>query len=123
MPYQLHITRKPKWDDDTGPGITLREWHAYIDADLEMRHVGFAEVETPDGGRHAVSTGLAVWAGYSGQGDGQLAWFDHVQDRITVSDPDPEIIAKMHRIAAVLKASVQGEKGEVYGADGSELTA
>lgn len=117
MTCTLRITRK------SGPAITLREWLAYLDTDREMQHVGFAEVETPDGDRHPVSTGLAVWLGYSQHEHGQLAWFDHNIDHITVSDPDAEIIRKMQRIAATLSADVEGEHGERYDANGRELTA
>ncbi len=124
MAYDLHITRKPHWADAGGPAITLREWLAYVESDPEMRLVGFAQVETPDGKVQETSTGLALWRAYSQHGvAGNMAWFDHHHDRITYHNPDAEIIRKMHRIALALDARVQGEKGELYDADGNAAGA
>ncbi|HKB58547.1 MAG TPA: hypothetical protein VKC56_00735 [Gallionellaceae bacterium] len=123
MTPPLYITRKTRRSDPAGPAITLREWLAYLDADPEMHPVGFAEVETPDGSRYPVSTGLAVWLGYSQHRHGDLAWFDLVNGHITVSTPNPEIIRKMQRIAGALEARVEGEHGERYDADGREVAA
>lgn len=47
-----------------------------------------------------------------------MAWFTHSKDRITVKNPDEEILVKMHQIALALSAKVQGDDGEEYGADG-----
>jgi hypothetical protein len=119
MTYDVHVTRKPHWADSAGPAITLHEWLAYVETDTELRLVGFAQVETPDGDVREESTGLTLWSGYSQHAvAGNMAWFDHHHDRITCRNPDTEIIRKMHRIASALKARVQGDKGEVYGADG-----
>lgn len=123
MTHTLHITRKAPATKPGGPPVSLVEWLAYLDADPEMQHVGFAEVETPAGDRHPVSTGLAVWLGYSHHDEGHLAWFDHNGDHVTVSNPDAEIIRKMQRIAATLSAHIEGEHGERYDADGREVTA
>lgn len=117
------ITRKTRLPSSAGPAISLREWLAYLDADPEMHPVGFAEVETPDGSRHPVSTGLAVWLGYSRHAHGDLAWFDLVDGHITVSTPNAEVIRKMRRIAGALSACVEGEQGERCDADGREVTA
>jgi hypothetical protein len=122
MTPPLYITRNSRRDEPTGPAITLREWLAYVDADPEMHPVGFAEVETPDGNRHPVSTGLAVWLGYSQHQHGDLAWFDLVDGHIAVGTSNPEIVRKMQRIAGALHARVEGAHGERYDADGREVT-
>lgn len=123
MPDTLYITRKSHWSDREGPEITQEEWHACIDDDPEMYLVGFAEVETPGGDSHPVSTGLAVWLAYSQHGEGNLAWFDHQDGHIVVSRADEEIIRKMQRIAAILGARVEGAHGERYDLQGHQLTA
>jgi hypothetical protein len=42
----------------------------------------------------------------------------HFGDHISVKNPDASILRKMHQIALSLKAKVQGDDGEEYGADG-----
>lgn len=120
MGYELHITRKANWYEDSGPEITLGEWRAYAEADPEMRIDGFAEIETPDGTLRMQSPGLAVWLAYSRHGEsGNMAWFSHFRDRVSVKNPDEEIIRKMHRVAVALGARLQGDEGELYGPDGA----
>ncbi len=123
--YEIHITRKSEWSDESGPEISLDEWLEYVDGDEDMRADGFAEAETRDGSVLRVDDpGIAVWTAYSGHGvSGNMAWFSHFQDRISVKNPDEEILGKMHLIATTLNAKVQGDEGEEYGADGKALTA
>jgi len=118
MGYDLHITRKSEWFDEDGEEITLDEWCDFVKSSSDMRLDGFAEIETPNGTLRVESDGLSVWTGYSGQTDGNMAWFDFTEGNIKVKSPDDEIIKKMYQIAVTLNAKVQGEECEVYGEDG-----
>lgn len=119
MGYDVHITRKVRWFEEDGPEISLPDWLDYVASDPEMRADGYAEAETPSGVLRMEDEGIAVWTAYSGHGvGGNMAWFCHFGDRITVKNPDEAIMAKMHRIASSLGARVQGDEGEEYGPDG-----
>ena len=52
--------------------------------------------------------------GADGDDAGNKALFDHTEGRITVKNPDAEIIDKMRRIASALDARVVGDDGEEY---------
>lgn len=123
MGYDIHITRKASWSDKDGPTLTLEEWLDYISRDEEMRADGFAEAATPNGETIRIDNpGIVVWISYSGHGvDGNMAWFCHFEDRITVKNPDSETMRKMHKIASSLRARVQGDEGEEYDANGETV--
>jgi hypothetical protein len=115
MGYDIHITRANDWAKAKSVPILLEEWLALIQADPEMRLDGFAEAEIPEGVLRYEHRGLAVWKAYSGNGvGGNMAWFDYVDGRITVKNPDKEIIAKMKQIAKMLGARVVGDEDEEY---------
>jgi len=117
--YEVHITRKAQWFEEDGPIISLKEWLEYVSSDSEMRADGYAEAQTPDGVLRVDNPGIAVWTAYAGHGvDGNMAWFCHFGDRITVKNPDAQILRKMYQIASSLSARVQGDEGEVYGPAG-----
>jgi hypothetical protein len=123
MGYDVHITRKAEsWVDYDDPAIiTLDEWKAYVASDSEMRLDNHAEAPiygTTDT-LHTESEGLSVWLAYSKNGRaGNYAWFDFQEDRITVKNPDEEILGKMLTIARDLHARVQGDDNEYF--DGPE---
>jgi hypothetical protein len=51
--------------------------------------------------------------GWSRNGvDGSLAWLDQDNGEVVAKNPDEEILRKMHQIAQVLDARVQGDDGE-----------
>ncbi len=120
MGYDVHITRKENWFDESGPQIRLEEWKALVLADPDMRLDGYATAVVGDGSILRVdSEGLAVWTAYAGTGiEGNMAWFDFSQGNVIVKNPDSAILDKMWRIAGKLGAKVQGDDGEEYGADG-----
>ena len=122
MGYDVHITRKRDWFDNS-PEITLCEWLSFVSRDPEMRHDGFAEAPLPDGTvLRMESDGLSVWIAYSGNGvRGNMAWFDHSLGDIVVSNPDKEILRKMWLVAQALNAKVQGDDGEIYDANGDVM--
>jgi len=92
--YDLRITRAVDWDRNEGCEITIREWHAIIDADPEL---------APD----RTNGPCAVRFGKSG-------WFDWFEGNVFTTDPEPVDVAKMLAIAGKLGATVQGDDGEFY---------
>src|SRR5262245_15409072 len=112
MGYEVHITRKAEWFDHDGPVISLKEWLEYVSSDSEMHADGYAEAKTPDGAVLRVNNpGIAVWTAYAGHlVDGNMAWFCHFRDHISVKHPDVETLQKMHQIAVSLSAKVQGDE-------------
>jgi hypothetical protein len=119
MGYDLHITRKKNWhgfEDEHGLEISLDEWIALVRADAEMRLDGFCQVRLPEGKVFRVDhPSVAVWTAWSHHGEhGDMAWFRHRHDNVTVKNPDREIRRNMWRLAQRLGARVQGDDGEYY---------
>lgn len=50
-----------------------------------------------------------------------MAWFNFDRGDVVVKNPDAEILAKMWAIAQKLGARVQGDDGELYGANGNVI--
>ena len=98
MGYDLHITRRRYWPDE-GSDITADEWLAYVRRDSELRL-------QPENGPH-----YAVWSGPSELSDPWLNWSS---GEIYTKHPDPALIDKMVAIARELRATVQGDDGELY---------
>jgi hypothetical protein len=122
MGYDVHITRAESWLDGEERPITLDAWLDYTRSDPEMRVDGRAEARTDDGVLAYENAGLAVWTGYSADGqDGNHAWFDLQAGCVVVKNPDAEILRKMFRVAAHFGARVQGDDGENYGPDGEPV--
>lgn len=123
MGYDVHITRRENWFDEDGPDISLDEWLSVVKQDPEIRVDGFAEAQSAEGSLLRMeSAGLAVWTAYSGhEENGNKAWFDYRGDRITVKNPDKEILVKMWCLAQHLSATVQGDEGERYDRSGSVI--
>jgi len=124
MGYDVHITRSAEgwWESEAAP-ITLDEWKEFVEQDAEMRLDSAAEATSPAGETIRVeSEGLAVWTAYSGHGvGGNMAWFDWRHGKITVKNPDPEILGKMFKVAQALNAKVQGDEEEYYGEEGKPV--
>lgn len=120
MGYDIHITRADDWTDSPSVPISLEEWIAVVDGDPELRLERVASATTVEGETVSFeSPGLAVWMGWSRNGDGgALAWIDHCDGETVSKNPDEEILRKMHQIAQALGARVQGDDGEEYDATG-----
>jgi hypothetical protein len=118
MGYDVHITRKAvSWDDNQDDAaITLAEWQAYVTNDPEMQVDDFSNPSN----RTSVPTdwttmGASIWVPYSKNGRGEYyARFIHQGDRVTVTQPDEELLGKMLLIAYALQARVQGDDGEYF---------
>lgn len=121
MGYDVHITRKANWFDESGLKIGSDEWKALLQSDPDMRLDGYASAVMVDGSVLRVdSEGLAVWTAYAGNGtNGNMAWFDFRNGNVVVKNPDVRILGKMWQLAQRLSAKVQGEECEVYGPDGT----
>ena len=120
MGYDIHITRAEDWTESEATPILLEEWLALARSDPEMRVDSSAEATTTQGETiRYENPGVAVWTGYSKDGEGgNHAWFDHRSGEIVVKNPDQEILRKMGRIAKRLGAKVQGDEREFYDEDG-----
>jgi len=118
MGYDVHITRKAvSWDDASDDAaISLAEWQEYVANDPEMQP---DEVTNPVS-RTSQATdwdlmGASIWVPYSKNGRGDYyARFVHQGDRITVAQPDEEMLGKMLLVAYALQARVQGDDGEYF---------
>lgn len=101
MGYDLHITRREDWSDDTDAAISLEEWVSLVAKDPDLQPD--AENPTPD---NAIFLGATEpWP---------LWWY---RGEIRTKNPTREVIVKMVGIGRALEARVQGDDGEIYGID------
>lgn len=105
MGYDLHITRRSAWSDDDGPEITFQEWKAYVNSDEELR---------PDADNGPTDF---VWTAHP-KAPWPL-WWD--RGEIYTKNPDEFAVRKLVAIAERMSATVQGDDGEVYRADGASF--
>jgi hypothetical protein len=103
MGYDLHITRRPEWSDEGGPEITLEEWMAYVNSREELR------TDADNGPTDFLWTAhpKEPWP----------LWWD--RGEIYTKNPDEFTLRKLAAIAEQLNATMQGDDGEVYRADGA----
>ena len=121
MGYDVHITRKQHWWDESGAGIPLAEWIALVRADPDMRLDRYAETRVGDGSILRIENeGLSVWTAWSSHGENAIAWFSFRRGNVVVKNPDTEILQKMWSLAQTLSAKVQGDEGEPYDASGAQ---
>ncbi len=106
MGYDLHITRKTHWSDEDGPLIPLTQWQQLIDDDADLTL--YEEVGPEDLGK----------AASYGDDAGALRW---EEGEIRAKNPESALVVKMAVIAAALGATLQGDDGEIYRADGSSF--
>ncbi|MFK7778271.1 MAG: hypothetical protein QM501_09130 [Gimesia sp.] len=122
MGYEIHITRKESWSDESGDEISLDEWKQLIATDADLRLDDYAEIDLPEGTLRVENEGIAVWTGWiQNEIGGNQAWFNYVEGNISIKNPDTEILKKMHLIARSLHAKVQGDDDEEYNEDGNVI--
>lgn len=123
MGYNLYITRRENWFEDEAGAIAVKEWLYLVHSDPEMRLDGYAEATVGSGSVVRVDDlTMAIWVGYSKHGhSGNLAWLWHAYGNIVAKNPDQEIRRKMWLLANRLSAKLQGDDGELYGADGEPV--
>ncbi len=110
MGYDLHITRKEDWGEE-GEDIDEAEWHSIVDADPELKIVGFAEADFGDTTLRYESPLIAEWNAHP---EGHQIWFDYRSGHVVAKAHDEPTTEKMKEIARKLKARVQGDDGEFY---------
>ena len=97
--YDLHITRKKHWADENGASISIKEWHDYLKRDKEVRRDSQASEND-----FIVSIGSESFP----------LWYEPSLGELRSKDPSEKAIRKLIRIAAQLRATVQGDDGEQY---------
>jgi hypothetical protein len=102
MSYNLYITRKLHWFDDSGLAIAPSEWRAVVESDPGLKF-------DPSNGEY-----FAIWK----DGAGEEHWIDWDGGNLESKNPSAQLIGKMVAVASILGARVVGEEEEVYGADG-----
>jgi hypothetical protein len=98
MGYDLHITRRKLWLDESND-IAFDEFVRHVRGDVEFTYPGqngddYADWRSP-------KSGYESW----------LCWSD---GQIHTKNPEPEFIDKLVAVARDLRAKVQGDDGEVY---------
>lgn len=123
MGYDLHITRRENWFEEEADAIAVEEWLDLVRSDPEMRLDGYAEATVGGGSVLRVDDPtMAVWIGYSKHGQsGNMAWLWHAHGNVVAKNPDQEIRRKMWLLSSRLSAKLQGDDGELYGADGEPI--
>ena len=116
MENDVHITRAEEWMDSEDHPIPIRDWLVYVNQDPEFRLDSSGKKASPEGSTvRYENLGHAVWTAWSKHEiDGNLAEFDFEDGRITVKNPDEEILGKMKKVAQALQANVQGDDGKRY---------
>ncbi|WP_131735729.1 hypothetical protein [Actinomadura roseirufa] len=113
MGYDLHITRKDDWSEESGPEISADEWADAVAADPDLVMCQTAQA-VADGQElmyeHRWLAQMVTHPRRSEKG----AWLDWSNGRIDVKDPDDLLVKKMRQIAWRLDALVQGDDGEYY---------
>lgn len=97
--YDLHISRKQFWADESGPEITFEEWQAHLKTDPEVTR------DAANGPQDFLVTL---------PGETFALWYRPELGELYTKNPSDKAIAKLQKIARALKASVQGDDGELY---------
>lgn len=115
MSLYVTITRKanPLWR--SGEQIALEEWQGVVANDTEFRQPTAAEMaETVGVGRPQD----VIWKGHP---EHPAVWFIWNRGQIDVNLPDGFTLRKMAHVAAVLRANVMSEQGELFDRQGISL--
>ncbi|MFC3903067.1 hypothetical protein SAMN05421749_104149 [Acinetobacter marinus] len=98
--YELHITKKEFFYDESGACITLQDWENYVESNTSVKRDVFNSeynylVNTMDE-------------------DIFPLWYSEDSCNLSTKNPSPNAIAKLIEIARDLEATVQGDDGEIY---------
>jgi hypothetical protein len=104
MGYDLHVTRKEYWCDETGPEISLDEWIRYVRSDGEVQ----PDPDNPGDENWIVVLGVDSWP---------LWW--STTGEVYTKNPEDAMTQKLISIASVLNARVLGDDEEIYSTDSS----
>lgn len=103
MGYDIHITRRSDWSDESGRAIAAEEWSRLAGGDPSLHH-------SPESGESFYE--------YA-EGDG---WFDLAGGCVFSKNPNKATLGKAHELAVKLRAKVQGDDGEVYLPNGERVS-
>lgn len=112
MGYELYITKKAEWYDQTGPKIPIEAWQALISSDPDLiAYERDSDSYLPAFLNGPIKSELKTW--------GRGLFYSHGD--ISVKKPNRETLAKMVSIASKLNARVIGDRDEIYHEDGTML--
>ena len=97
--YDIHVTRKPFWADESGPRITFEQWQAYVLTDPQV-------VKDSANGPEDFMVLISE--------ESFPIWYRSDLGEVYTKDPSEQAIRKLEEIARALGASVQGDDGESY---------
>jgi len=108
MGYDVHITRREDWWDESGPEITEQEWHTVVaaDPDLKMTSATTGDDQVPHWIAEMTAHPPEHRLGTA------IHWFSPAD--ISAKNPTDILIGKMRAVARSLEARVQGDDGEHY---------
>jgi signal recognition particle subunit SEC65 len=114
MGYDLHITRAEWWGESKEHPISFSEWQEIIKGDPQLQLVNAAERTMQNGMALSFENpGIAVCI-IEDEDEEYPVYFDFINGRIVVKNPNDQMINKMKEIAEKLNASVIGDEGETY---------
>jgi len=99
MGYNLYITRKAHWSDETGEHITHEEWFDYVGRHSNLKI------------RESAPTSISPYVEWDDADGWWLSWDD---GQIDSKSPSCDHIERMIAIADDLGAKVLGEESEQY---------
>ena len=116
MGYDVHITRRNTWFDETGEAVLLDEWLECVHGDPELRLDGCADAHLKNGSvLRSLDPSMAVWVAHPEHGTREgMAWIWLSGGNVVAKNPDAHTLQKMWRIAQGLGAIVQGDECELY---------
>jgi hypothetical protein len=97
--YDVHITRKAQWSDDTGPRITIGEWLDYVKSDPEVKR------DPLNSANDFIVTSSS---------ESFPMWFEPSLGELRMKDPSDKALSKLIEIAKKMHARLQGDDGEIY---------
>jgi len=108
MSYAIHISRAHS-------PISAEEWQSLVKSDPLMRWESNFTVRNPRSGELIQVPGsYGVWARKDAADRLHEVWFSYSRGRISVTDPESDVISRMKEIARQLGAELRGDDGEGY---------
>ncbi|WP_095100878.1 hypothetical protein [Pseudomonas sp. Irchel 3A5] len=95
--YDIHITRKPFWADESGPIITFEQWKAYLSTDPQVVR---DTANSPEDFMVSIP------------GESFPLWYNPELGELYTKNPSDEAITKLREISRDLDAKLQGDDGE-----------
>lgn len=97
--YDVHVTRKDFWADESGPEITFEEWARCQRSDPQI-------VSDVNNGPNDFMVDIS--------GGTFPLWYEAARGEPYTKDPSEQAIRKLQEVARCLDARVQGDEGEFF---------